>query len=51
MSEHKESESEDSEITVWLDRLKDNSDAEAIEQIWHRYYGHLINYARKKLEK
>ena len=49
MSEHDESDFEDSEITVWLDRLKDETDADAVEKIWHSYYGHLINYARKKL--
>ena len=49
MSDEHETEPDDSEISVLLDRLKDETDESAVEKIWHRYYGQLITYARKKL--
>ena len=49
MSVPKEPELDDSDVTVWLDQLKDESNSDAIEKIWRRYYNHLITYARKKL--
>ena len=42
-------EPDDSEISILLDRLKDQPDDRAVEKIWNRYYGQLITYARRKL--
>ncbi len=49
VSEPNESEFDDSDVSVWLDKLKGGTNTDAIEKIWHRYYGQLIGYARKKL--
>ncbi len=46
---HNETDSDDSEVTVWLAKIKEQPE-QALEKIWKKYYKHLITYARKKLD-
>jgi len=45
-----ETDSDDSDVTVWLAQIKEEPE-QALEKIWKKYYKHLITYARKKLDK
>ena len=46
---HKDSKLDSGEVSVWLQRLKSESNDQAIEMIWERYYQQLIRFARRKL--
>lgn len=41
--------SDDGMVSLWIQQLKEG-DAEAAEQLWHRYYNRLVGLARKKLQ-